>query len=250
MDKEMQFLLHRFKDLDQQAYYRNITTFSDFLTLNERSTLQENLEDYYCHISFFGGYDLSERQIAIFQSDAPFFYENVPISCIEIKPLSKKYAEKLTHRDVLGAFMHSGIERDQIGDILIISDIIYVFCTEKISAYIMQEISRIKHTSVMTRIVPMQDFDYQPEFKEVTTTISSNRLDTFTAAACNMSRGQTAEYIRSDQVFINGRLCNDVNHRLNDGDVISFRGKGKVVFDGVLGNTKKEKLRIRYRWYQ
>jgi RNA-binding protein YlmH len=41
-----------------------------------------------------------------------------------------------------------------------------------------------------------------------------------------------------------------VNHRLNDGDVISFRGKGKVVFDGVLGNTKKEKLRIRYRWYQ
>jgi RNA-binding protein YlmH len=102
----------------------------------------------------------------------------------------------------------------------------------------------------MTRIVPMQDFDYQPEFKEVTTTISSNRLDTFTAAACNMSRGQTSEYIRSDQVFINGRLCNDVNHRLNDGDVISFRGKGKVVFDGVLGNTKKEKLRIRYRWYQ
>lgn len=250
MDKEKQFLLNRFKDLDQQAFYRNIVTFSDFLTLDERSILQESSAVFNCSISFYGGYDLAERQIAIFQSDALMFSYEIPVVCIKIQPISRKFAETLTHRDILGALMHTGIERNQIGDIIFTDNGIFLFSTEKISNYIVTELSKVKHTVVMTSIVPLQEFNFEPKFKEITTTIASNRLDTFTAAACNMSRGQTAEYIRSDHVYINGALCNDVNHKIKNNDIISFRGKGKVIFDEIIGNTKKEKLRIRYRWYQ
>jgi len=250
MDKAEQFLLNHFHDLDQQAYYRNIVTFSNFLNLNERSTLQERMGEMTSHISFFGGYELAERQIAIFQSDALMFSYEPPIVCISMVPIAKKFADKLTHRDILGALMHSGIERDQLGDILASEDGYYIMATETIAPYLLENISKVKHTMVKCQQVDLQDFQYNPTFKTVTSTIASNRLDTFTADACKLSRAQTAEYIRSDKVFINGKLCNNVNQKLNTGDVLSFRGIGKVVFDEILGITKKDKLRVRYRWYQ
>ena len=54
------------------------------------------------------------------------------------RPQYPKYAEKLTHRDVLGALMHLGIDRGKIGDIICQSDVYYIFCEEMIHTFIME----------------------------------------------------------------------------------------------------------------
>ena len=66
----------------------------------------------------YGGYDLSERQMAVFLPDALYYEYEYPIQTIEVSPLNKKFSEDLTHRDYLGALMNLGIERCKIGDII------------------------------------------------------------------------------------------------------------------------------------
>ena len=55
---------------------------------------------------------------------------------------------KLTHRDVLGAFMHQGIERAQLGDFLIEERDIYVMAMEPISAYLIDQVTMIRHSGL------------------------------------------------------------------------------------------------------
>lgn len=70
-------------------------------------------------ITLYGGREEAERKILRFGSEAELGYEQpFPICCIRIRPLSAKFADKLSHRDYLGALMNLGIERSTIGDIL------------------------------------------------------------------------------------------------------------------------------------
>ncbi|MEI3146797.1 MAG: YlmH/Sll1252 family protein [Merdibacter sp.] len=55
---------------------------------------------------------------------------------------------RLTHRDVLGAFMHQGIDRAQLGDILIEENEIYVMALEPISAYLIDQVTMIRRSGL------------------------------------------------------------------------------------------------------
>ena len=120
MTREEQQLEKRFLDLAETAYQRGIVTYSDFLNLNEQHifhSIRPRLS--YIQAESFGGYEAAERQMAAFVPDAPMFCPKYPIACIKIEPLQKKFAEKLAHRDYLGALLNLGIERSKTGDILV-----------------------------------------------------------------------------------------------------------------------------------
>lgn len=55
-----------------------------------------------------------------FIPDALCYEWSYPFVCIHVVPQYPKYAEKLTHRDVLGALMHLGLDRSKIGDIVLL----------------------------------------------------------------------------------------------------------------------------------
>lgn len=76
----------------------------------------------------YGGYDMSERQMAAFLPDALYYTHFYPIQILKIEPLQKKFAESLTHRDYLGAILNLGIDRSKIGDILVTEDSAPCFC--------------------------------------------------------------------------------------------------------------------------
>ena len=65
--------------------------------------------------------------------DMPF-----PIDCIKMAPLNKKFADKLTHRDFLGALMGAGIARETVGDICVGKGSCDFFVTAEIAPYILQ----------------------------------------------------------------------------------------------------------------
>lgn len=245
MEKEEQFK-KRICELSRIAYERDIVTFSDFLDLNEQNMVHSlsGLEQGIT-LQWYGGYEMSERQMIAFLPDALSYEWDFPLCCMHIQPKSLKYSEPLTHRDYLGALLNLGIDRRKIGDILIQEDFsAYVFCEDRISNYILDELCRIKHTSVVPQIV--QEYEGQVTRKEeaITGTVASVRLDSIIALAFGVSRSSMVSFIEGGKVFVNGKLITSGGYTLDEGDVISVRGKGKFRFGKTQYKTKKGRYSV------
>ncbi|HCT91588.1 MAG TPA: RNA-binding protein [Lachnospiraceae bacterium] len=228
-------------DLAARAYSRNIVVYSDFLDLHELHILQcLPIESMGASLSLSGGYEAAERQMAAFLPDALIFEADFPMDCVSIAPMQEKYAEPLTHRDYLGALMHIGIERSCLGDILMDGTKAYVFCVRKMTPVILNEISRVRHTSVKTFLERPETIP-APKYKEVSGTVSSVRLDSVAALAFGLSRNRTVPYIEGGSVYVNGRQILSNGYALQEGDRISVRGVGKCQYLGMRRQSKKGK---------
>ena len=240
MQKEELMLQKRLIELSKVAYQRSIVTYSDFLNFNELNILHSiPKSELYCNYQTFGGYDLSERQMVAFLPDALYFTYEFPISIIKIRPLQKKFAQELNHRDFLGAILNLGIERCKIGDILVQENEAYVFVCTSMEAFISEELTRIKHTSVCCEPNQLIDFHYEPAFKEIKGSVSSLRLDSLLALAFSESRSKLVAYIESGRVFVNGKMITSNGYQIKENDIISARGLGRFQYKEILGQTKK-----------
>lgn len=240
MTREEQQLEKHFRDLARTAYQRGIAVFSDFLNLNELNIFQSLRQEFsYLEMESFGGYELAERQIAVFRPEAPVFYADYPIRCLKITPLNAKFAESLNHRDYLGAILNLGLDRACLGDILVEEDAAYLFCLERMTDFIRDNLTRIRHTSVYVEQVEAEEFHYEPKYKEVSGTVASVRLDKLLALAFNTSRSSLTGLIEGGKVFVNGKLITSNGYEPGEGDLVSVRGMGRFRFQGTGGQSKK-----------
>lgn len=222
------------------AYQRGIAVFSDFLNLNELNIFQSLRGEFsYLETETFGGYELAERQIAVFRPEAPVFYADYPVKCLKITPLNAKFAEDLNHRDYLGAVLNLGIDRACLGDILVEEDAAYLFCLERMADFIRDNLIRIRHTPVYVEQVEAENFHYEPKYKEVSGTVASVRLDKLLALAFNASRSSLTGLIEGGKVFVNGKLVTSNGYEPKEGDLISVRGMGRFRFRETGGQSKK-----------
>lgn len=246
MDKETEVLKKRITDLANQSYRNNMFTFTSFLSLAEQQLIDEVKKEIgTVHVTLFGGNDLSERVIARFGNPEELGYEQeFPIVCVHMKPLVKKFADVLTHRDFLGALMNLGIERSTIGDINIKENECYLFCLDKMAPYICNELTRVKHTSVMCSVTDMaQDIlQVEPTYYEIL--VSSSRIDGVISKVYHLSRSQSIELFRAKRVFVNGKCQENNSYFLKEGETITVRGFGKFLYTRQIAVTKKDKLRL------
>ena len=248
---EQELCKKRLIGLSKQADRKGIVTFSTFLNLNEQNIYHTIQKELFTQVKLFGGYDGAERQMIAFIPDALCYEWEFPIICIEAHPQYPKYAEKLTHRDVLGALMHLGIDRGKIGDIICQSDVYYIFCEEMIHTFIMENLRQIRHTTMkLSVMIPGADFSIEPTFREQTDMIASNRIDCIIAKAYHFSRSEAATYLMSEKVFINGKCITNCNQSCESGSIVSVRGKGRFVFETNHALSKKGKLRVRFLMYE
>ena len=249
MEKE-QLFEKRMIELSKNAYYRGILTFSDFLDLNELHKLHSlPLKQYGVKVETFGGHAFAERQMAAFIPDAFFFSQEYPISCICIRPSMEKFAENLTHRDYLGAILNLGIERSKIGDILVEDKKAYIFCHNSLCEFLMNEICRIRHTTVVPSIIENKEEFPSVKLQKVTGTVSSVRLDSVTALTFSTSRSSILPLIEGKKLFVNGKNIVSNAYHLKEGDIVSVRGKGKYRFDGTTNLTKKNRYHVEVSRY-
>lgn len=241
---------NRFIDLSKQADRKGVVCFSDFLTLNELNILEKARHLLYSQTEISGGYENAERQIAAFIPDALYYTWEYPIDCIRFAPTYPKFADVLSHRDILGAIMNLGIERSKIGDILVKSQEYFVFCKQELSHYIIEELTQIRHTVVTGSIIMPEAMDVQADFDSYEKIIASNRLDSITAAMAGVSRSQAVVLIHNGKIYINGAECLHNTYICKPNDVISIRGTGKFIFDGISGETRKNRIKISYRQYK
>lgn len=239
---EDELLKKRLYELSNRAYQRGYATFSEFLNQEEISTLMTLKLDI--NPILFGGYDTSERCIACFSEDDIYEY---PIKCIKIEPVQQRFADKLTHRDFLGAIMNLGINRNMIGDIKIDANTGYIFCIDSICEYIIDSIDRVKHTSVKCEeITELPKFINQVlDISEII--VSSTRVDAVVASVLKLSRSSVSKLFSQEKIFINSRIITKESYILKDGDRISVRGYGKFIFDSEIRRTKKDRIVIGLR---
>ncbi len=240
MTREEQQLEKRLADLANTAYQRGIVTYSDFLNLNEQHifhSIRPKLS--FVKTESFGGYEAAERQMAAFVPDAPMFCPEYPIVCVRIEPLQRKFAESLSHRDYLGALLNLGLDRSRTGDILVEEQEAFLFCQERIADFICENLTRVRHTSVMAKRVEREGFSYEPRVEERTGTVASVRLDSLLSLAFGASRSSLAGQIEGGKVFVNGRLVTSESCRLKEGDLISVRGMGRFRLQEIGGQSKK-----------
>lgn len=240
MNKEENYLKNRFIELANIAYERNIYTYTDFLNLNEISILNTNKNLLPpVNLELAGGNNYAERKLAIFSPIDVCYEEELPISIIRIAPINSQYADKLSHRDFLGAILNLGINRNKIGDIFVKDNIAYVYCIEDITEYIISNLFKIKHTMITVQNYNLTDIDIKPELKQIKGTVANIRLDSLIATAFETSRSSIISYIESGKVFVNGKLITSNGYSVKEKDIISVRGKGRFLYDGQLGVTKK-----------
>lgn len=249
MTRDEKLLAKRFIDLSRQAQQKNIVVFSEFLNLNELNIFRRQGPELCCDFTLSGGYELSERQMIAFLPDALCYTWKFPISCLKVTPVNKKFAEELSHRDVLGSLMNLGLERSRLGDILVDEHVIYVFCHEKNAKYIMEELTRIRHTTVCTKLAEPGEISLEPKKESGEGIITSNRLDSIIACLCKISRSQASQWIRGGRVFINNREILQTTYECKEQELISVRSLGRFRFLGCRGETRKGRMKIQYEKY-
>lgn len=251
-EKELQTLKKRFIELGEKSYNQNIYIVTGFLGMSEQEIFWQAAQAMK-HVPFalWGGMEGCERQMVRFGSKEEFGYEEeFPIVCICIKPLIEKFADALTHRDFLGALMNLGIERSTIGDIYVKQKTGYIFCTEKIAPFIVENLDKIRHTNVTCIILEEPPEVVRAEAAVEEHLTASERIDGIIAKLYNISRNQSLELFRGKKVFINGRLNENNSYNLKSGDVVSVRGHGKFIYEGICQETRKGKFRIRVQIFR
>ncbi|TCK98105.1 RNA-binding protein YlmH [Natranaerovirga hydrolytica] len=242
MNKEEQIVCNRLLDLAKITFNKNIPMYSDFLNLNEQSLLSRIKKDIETvHYILDGGYEYAERKMICFYPN-PYNVDEVyfPYSCLKIAPIHYKYTENLSHRDYLGSILGLGIERHKIGDILIKKKEAILFCEANIADFINQNLFKIKNTNVSADVIyDKEDIQIMPEFKTITGSVSSIRLDTVVALGFSKSRGQITALINGGKVFVNGKVIESKSYTLKEEDIISVRGLGKMIYRGIQQQTKK-----------
>lgn len=252
-DKEEQILKRRLIDLANTAYSRGICIFSDFLNLNEQNiylNLNNELPPMKCFA--YGGFNDAERKMLCFCGNDGIMKEeeiNYPISCIKAVPVSQKFSDSLSHRDFLGAVLNLGLDRCKIGDILIKDNEGYLFVHSSISGFIAEQLVRVKHTMVQCSVVDCSNFDYQPNLREITGTISSVRLDSILSVAFHHSRSSLTGLIEGGKVSVGGKIVLSNSYTLKENDVISVRGFGKFIYVGTSYQTKKGRYSVKVLLY-
>ncbi len=247
---EQELCKKRLEDLSKQADRRDIVVFSDFLNLNELNIYHQIKSQLYTRTETFGGMELSERQMVAFLPDALYYDWEYPITCLKIVPAYPKFAEELTHRDVLGSLMNLGVDRSKVGDIIMGEKACYLFCEEGIAPYFMDNFEKVKHTLIKVEPADASEVVAMQHFEEKSGIITSNRIDSVIACVCQLSRSKASELIRAEKVFVNGKAILSNTYCCKEREIISVRGMGRFVYEGVSGETQKGRLRIQYKLYQ
>lgn len=242
-NKDEQILAGRLSDLAKTCYNRNIPVFSGFLNLNEQNILSNMRKDFsnICVLTD-GGYEYAERRVAVFLPYEGYDYQ-LPVDVVKIEA-DKRFADNLTHRDFLGALMNLGIERSLLGDIIIFDGVAYVFCLEKISGYIIDNLTRVRNDYVCCTGGCELDKDFSPSYKEIVGSVASLRLDAMISLAFGESRSHSVSAIEGGLVFVNGKLITTNAYNLKEGEIISVRGKGRFKYMYTKSETKKGRYMV------
>lgn len=192
-----------------------------------------------------GGYDQAERSMIYIY---PFFmeYEDIEDSLRFIQIEGNFKFKNISHKDYLGALMNLGIKREKVGDIIIHENFCQVVVSNDICDFIIMNLDKVSRNNVAVKEISKEDIIYNsPNYKEVSFTASSDRLDCVISGLYNISRQDSAKYINGEKVHVNYEKITSVSKVVRENTLISVRGKGRAIVSEIGDLTKKGKIKIK-----
>lgn len=229
----------------QQVVNDGRIVVTPFLTPRQVFVLEQLMRQWSdVHGRAYGILTQAERTKYVLAPD----YISLEDELFECALLSIHYPEKfihLKHSMILGALIHTGIDRNRIGDIITDGQRWQCVVDQKIAAYLIQEVNRVHHATVeLQQIDAAEQLTPYEEWRTMHIVASSMRLDTFLAKVYNISRQKAKQAIEANQVQVNYMLMDRSDFELSVNDLVSFRrhGRSKIIsYDGL---TKKENMRV------
>lgn len=246
MDREEKQITARVKDMFRLCDKYAAARFSPFYNEAEISAAKTAAQSMGYNFVFFGGYADAQRCIlGVFPEWCEPNENEFPI---ELLRAEKGYSKKLSHRDYLGTILSLGIDRGKIGDILTDDDGAYIFADKDIADYIARNVTKAANCGIkIKKIMPNEATLPQREYEFSDTVAASLRLDAVLASALNISRRESSAFIAAGKVSINHKEVSDNSFALKVGDLMSVRGAGRIILDGIGANTRSGKIHIRLK---
>lgn len=185
--------------------------------------------------------------LKLFEDSEKFiiYKDNLDVSLFEIKTNSN-----LTHREILGALFSHNLSDNFFGDIIIDDDRYFVAVLNTIKDYMINNFIKIGNKKVQLLEVNLSTIkDYQPDFLDISLSVSSLRLDNIISKLIPTSRSVSGDFIKDKKVVVNYNLCTNKDYTLKDGDIFSIRGIGKFKYIGInylKSNSKKSIIIKKY----
>lgn len=214
--------------------------FSKFL--DERGQA-EILKEPMVNTMLFGGYDGAEWKIfGAFPDYQEATKDEFPIKALDIR---KKYNMPLGHRNYLGTILSLGIDRNKIGDILVEDSGAYVFVSEDISEFLVENLTKISSCGVTVKLIEVSEVKVPEKRSQIMDVVAaSKRIDAVVSAITHTSRRDMKKEIAIGNVKLNHAPVSGRDNQLKEGDVLSIKGYGRVKIVGFGGLTKSGRLHI------
>ena len=234
----------RLNELALRAAHSGRVCASRFLEPSQLDMARAAANRAGANVAFWGGFDGAERVVAAFyDADAPEMWE-YPVVALRIQ-WNAKFSNP-GHRDLLGAVMGLGIERETTGDIAMGEyrgeRCAYLFALNDMADYIAASLEGAGRAAVKVRMAEETPELLPPEGTEMRLTVQQPRLDAVLAAACKLSRSEAQKLIAAGLVKLNHVVNTHTDARLGEGDLISARGYGRIRVDAFGGETRRGRL--------
>ena len=248
MMNDYDILIAHMNDLASKAVRTGFAA-SKFLTPAESQSVSEfftRRKDV--NLIVDGGFEGAERARTIFTNPDCGEYERDNLfTALKVWHRSQ---DTLGHRDILGALMALGIERETVGDIIMDGAVAAFICLPEFGGFIIENFTKAGRVGLEVSAIRLDELPAREEELTIKSdTVASPRLDAVLGAAFGMSRTKAAELIAAGLVNLNHQVCLRADKEVSEGSILSVRGLGRAKLLEIGGLSRKGRSFIKIGVY-
>lgn len=248
----LSFILDKIKFVEKTNKIQN----TNFLNMQQISLVEVFMKKIkYTNYVLWGGYANAERQVLILYPDklnkemVEKNYKKI-MNIIRIQLQEADYG-KYSHRNYLGGIIKLGLEREKIGDILVTKEGADIIILDEVKKFLLQELpvlTRFENSKITEETIENLN-KVEPQIETIKIIVPSVRIDNFVSDLARTSRTKAIDIIKSERVFVNGKLETKTSKQIKKNDIITIRGKGRFVVKDFTGTTRSGRTIVEIEKY-
>ena len=246
MDSDLEW--KRLREQALRAKHTGLSQYTRFMDPAMAVRAVDAARECRVECALYGGYEEAERVMAAFYArENPPVPEDYPMRALRIE-WNAKFAHP-AHRDLLGAAMGLGINRDAMGDIALGerrgAPCAWIFVTQETADYVAANLNAAGRAALRTSLTDEPPQIAPPEGEEMRVTVQHARLDAVLAAGYRLSRAEAQRLVAAGLVKLNHEINLRADARVGEGDLISARGHGRLRVLSEAGESRRGRLVMR-----
>ena len=205
------------------------------------------------HMVALGGYPNAERRVVVCGREEAMYgiEENVSSGIVAMEVKGNFMFDKASHPDFLGAVLGTGIERWNVGDILVSGEEgAVIICLAQIADHLSSTLVQVRTVPVSTRMIEWDQVRIpEARVKELKSVEASLRIDAIASAGFGMSRSKASDAVKEGSVKLNWQEVRKPSVTVEEGAMISMRSKGRLQVESIEETSKGKFVVCMKRYY-